>query len=184
MQPTVLGKKVELFLVDEKSDRIEAANAVSRLIQNNKVVAVLGSATSSNTMAGSAVAEKARIPVISPTATDPRVVQNKKFMFRVCFTDSFQGEVAAKYVFNNLKARKAAMLIDQAQDYSVDLGKIFAKSFTRLGGTVVLTTYCAPATRTSPPSWRALKRPMQMSCICRITTPKTLSSAGRLPKPV
>ncbi len=142
MQPTVLGRKVELFLVDEKSDRIEAANAVSRLIQNNKAVAILGSATSSNTMAGSAVAEKAKIPMISPTATDPRVVQNKKFMFRVCFTDSFQGEVAAKYVYNNLKARRAAMLIDQAQDYSVDLGKIFEKSFTKLGGKVVITTYC------------------------------------------
>lgn len=142
MQPTVLGKKVELFLVDEKSDRIEAANAVSRLIQNNKVVAILGSATSSNTMAGSAVAEKAKIPVISPTATDPRVTQNKKYMFRVCFTDSFQGEVAAKFVYNNLKARKAALLIDQAQDYSVDLGKIFERSFQKLGGKVVLTTFC------------------------------------------
>lgn len=142
MQPTVLGKKVELFLVDEKSDRIEAANAVSRLIQNNKVVAILGSATSSNTMAGAAVSEKAKIPMISPTATDPRVVQNKKFMFRVCFTDSFQGEVAAKYAFNNLKARRAALLIDQAQDYSVDLGNIFDKSFKKLGGQVVIKTFC------------------------------------------
>jgi len=142
MQPTVLGKKVELFLVDEKSDRIEAANAVSRLIQNNKVVAILGSATSSNTMAGSAVAEKAKIPVISPTATDPRVTQNKKFMFRVCFTDSFQGEVAAKYAYNNLKARRAALLIDQAQDYSVDLGNIFEKSFKKLGGQIAIKTFC------------------------------------------
>lgn len=142
MQPTVLGKKVELFLVDEKSDRIEAANAVSRLIQNNKVVAILGSATSSNTMAGAAVSEKAKIPMISPTATDPRVTQNKKFMFRVCFTDSFQGEVAAKYAFNNLKARRAALLIDQAQDYSVDLGNIFEKSFKKLGGQVVIKTFC------------------------------------------
>ncbi len=142
MQPTVLGKKVEIFLVDEKSDRIEAANAVSRLIQNNKVVAILGSATSSNTMAGSAVAEKAKIPVISPTATDPRVTQNKKYMFRVCFTDSFQGEVAAKYVYNNLKARRAALLVDQAQDYSVDLGNIFEKSFKKLGGQVAIKTYC------------------------------------------
>jgi len=142
MQPTVLGKKVELFLVDEKSDRIEAANAVSRLIEKEKVVAILGSATSSNTMAGSAVAEKARIPIISPTATDPRVTQNKKYMFRVCFTDSFQGEVAAKYVYNTLKARKAALLVDKAQDYSVDLGNIFEKSFTKLGGKVVIKTYC------------------------------------------
>ncbi len=142
MQPFVLGKKVELVLVDEKSDRIEAANSVSRLIQNNKVVAVLGTATSSNTMAGAAVAEKSKIPLISPTATDPRVTQNKKFVFRVCFTDSFQGEVAAKYAYNNLKARKAALFIDQAQDYSVDLGNIFEKSFKKYGGQVVIKTFC------------------------------------------
>ncbi|HRT28058.1 MAG TPA: ABC transporter substrate-binding protein, partial [Syntrophales bacterium] len=91
LEPTVLGKKVELILVDEKSDKIEAANAVSRLIKKEKVVALIGTSTSGNTMAGAAIAEEARVPVVSPTATDPRVTQNRKYIFRVCFIDPFQG---------------------------------------------------------------------------------------------
>ena len=130
------------FLVDEKSDRIEAANAVDRLISKNKVHAIIGSATSSNTMAGSAIAEKAGIPLVSPTATDPRLTQNKKYIFRVCFIDPFQGEIAARYAYDTLKARKAAILIDVAQDYCVDLANEFKKNFTRKGGKVIQTTYC------------------------------------------
>ena len=142
MRPTALGRDVELFLVDEKSDRIEAANAVDRLISKNKVHAIIGSATSSNTMAGSAIAEKAGIPLVSPTATDPRLTQNKKYIFRVCFIDPFQGEIAARYAYDTLKARKAAILIDVAQDYCVDLANEFKKNFTRKGGKVIQTTYC------------------------------------------
>ena len=142
MKPTVLGKKVELFLVDEKSDRIEAANAVNRLISKNKVHALIGSATSSNTMAGAAIAEKFSIPLVSPTATDPRLTQNKKYIFRVCFIDSFQGKMAARYAFDTLKARRAALLVDVAQDACVDLANEFKKNFTKKGGQIVQTTYC------------------------------------------
>jgi branched-chain amino acid transport system substrate-binding protein len=142
MKPTVLGKEVELFLVDEKSDRIEAANAVDRLISKNKVHALIGSSTSSNTMAGAAIAEKAGVPLVSPTATDPRLTQNKKYVFRVCFIDSFQGEMAARYAFDNLHARRAALLIDVAQDACVDLANEFKKSFTKKGGKIARTTYC------------------------------------------
>ncbi|MFB3926505.1 MAG: ABC transporter substrate-binding protein [Syntrophales bacterium] len=142
MKPTVLGRTVELFLVDEKSDRIEAANAVDRLISKNRVHAIIGTATSSNTMAGSAIAEKAKIPIVSPTATDPRVTQNRKYTFRVCFIDPFQGEVAARYAYQSLKARRAALLIDRAQDYCVDLAKFFEDSFKKQGGKIVQKTYC------------------------------------------
>jgi len=142
MMPTVLGRNVELFLVDEKSDRIEAANAVDRLISKNKVHAIIGSATSSNTMAGAAIAEKAGIPLVSPTATDPRLTQNKKYIFRVCFIDTFQGEMAAKYAFDKLKARTAALLIDVAQDACVALGNEFKKNFTKKGGKIVQATQC------------------------------------------
>jgi branched-chain amino acid transport system substrate-binding protein len=142
LKPTVLGKKVELFLVDEKSDKIEAANAVSRLIKKEKVVAIIGTATSGNTMAGASIAEEAKVPIISPTATDPRVTQNRKYIFRVCFIDPFQGAVAAKYAFENLKARRAALLIDQAQDYCVDLANFFKQDFVKMGGSIVSSTFC------------------------------------------
>jgi branched-chain amino acid transport system substrate-binding protein len=142
MKPRVLGKKVELFLVDTKSDKIEAANAASRLIENNKVAAILGEAISGNTLAGGPLAEKARIPMVSPTATNPLVTQGKKYVFRVCFLDTFQGEAAAKFAYRHFKARRAAVLTDKSQDYCVGLAEFFKKAFTRLGGKIVAETFC------------------------------------------
>ncbi|HPC73153.1 MAG TPA: ABC transporter substrate-binding protein [Syntrophales bacterium] len=142
MKPTVLGKKVELFLADTKSDKIEAATAMDRLLKKNKVHAVIGEAISGNTMAGAPIADKAKIPVVAPTATNPLVTQNREYIFRVCFIDPFQGEVAAKYAYNTMKARRAALIVDIAQDYCVGLANFFTKSFTKLGGKVVATTYC------------------------------------------
>ncbi len=142
MKPTILGKKVELVLVDDKSDKIEAANAVTRLVEKEKVVAIIGSSISGNTMAGGPIAEKAGVPIVSPTATNPLVTQGKKYIFRVCFIDPFQGEMAAKYAYETLKKRKAALIIDKAQDYCVGLADFFEKSFTKLGGQIVAKTYC------------------------------------------
>ena len=142
MKPTILGKKVELVLVDDKSDKIEAANAVTRLVEKEKAVAIIGSSISGNTMAGGPIAEKAGVPVVSPTATNPLVTQGKKYIFRVCFIDPFQGEMAAKYAYETLKKRRAALIIDKAQDYCVGLADFFEKSFTKLGGQIVAKTYC------------------------------------------
>ncbi|MEN6441384.1 MAG: ABC transporter substrate-binding protein [Syntrophobacter sp.] len=141
MEPEVLGKPVELILLDTKSDRIEAANAVTLLVEKEKVVGIIGEATSGNTMAGNPISETAKIPSISPVATNPLVNQGKKFAFRACFTDPFQGEVAAKFAFNNLKAKTAALIIDNAQDYSVGLGNYFKKAFESMGGKIVSTTF-------------------------------------------
>ncbi len=141
MQPKVLGKDIELVLVDTKSDKIEAANAVSRLIEKEKVVAIIGEAISGNTMAGNPISEAAKIPSISPTATNPLVTQGKKYAFRACFIDPFQGQVAARFAWNNLKAKTAAVIIDIAQDYCVGLANFFVKEFVKLGGKIVSTTY-------------------------------------------
>jgi branched-chain amino acid transport system substrate-binding protein len=141
MQPTVLGKKVEVVLVDTKSDKIEAANAMSRLIEKEKVVGVLGEAISGNSMAGNPISEAAKIPTVSPTATNPLVNQGKKYAFRACFIDPFQGEVAARFARSELKAQTAAVIIDIAQDYCVGLGNFFVKDFVKNGGKVVSTTY-------------------------------------------
>jgi len=135
--PTVLGKKVEIFVVDNKSDKVEAANAVKRLIEKEKVVAIIGTYGSSLAMAGGEVAEKAKVPMVGTSCTNPLVTQGKKFSFRVCFIDPFQGAGAATYAFNELKAKSAALLVDVSNDYSVGLATFFTRSFTKLGGQVI-----------------------------------------------
>jgi branched-chain amino acid transport system substrate-binding protein len=135
--PTVLGKKVEIFVVDNKSDKVEAANAVKRLIEKEKVVAIIGTYGSSLAMAGGEVAEKAGVPMVGTSCTNPLVTQGKKFSFRVCFIDPFQGAGAATYAFKDLKLKTAALLVDISNDYSVGLASFFTKSFTKLGGQIV-----------------------------------------------
>jgi branched-chain amino acid transport system substrate-binding protein len=135
----VLGKKVELFVVDNKSDKVESANAVKRLIEKEKVQAIIGTYGSSLAMAGGEVSEKAGIPQVGTSCTNPLVTQGKKYIFRVCFIDPFQGAGAATYAFRDLGLKKAALLIDVANDYSVGLASFFNKSFTKLGGEVVAT---------------------------------------------
>ena len=136
-RPTVLNREVQLFLTDNRSDKVESANAVSRLIQKNKVDAVIGGLTSSNTLAGAPVAEKSKVPMISPWATNPVVTQGKNWIFRACFIDPFQGYVGAKFARENLKAKNAAVLIDISQDYCVGIANFFAKNFTKMGGTII-----------------------------------------------
>ena len=135
--PKVLGKKVELFVVDNKSDKVEAANAVKRLIEKDKVVAIIGTYGSSLAMAGGEVSEKAGIPQLGTSCTNPLVTQGKKYNFRASFNDPYQGAGAATYAYEKMKAKNAAILIDVAQDYSVGLANYFEKSFTKLGGKVV-----------------------------------------------
>jgi len=141
LQPQVLGQPVRLVLVDTKSDKIEAANAVSRLIERDKVTAIIGEVISGNTLAGTPIAERARLPNITPTATNPLVTQNRQYAFRACFVDSLQGKVAARFAREHLHAQKAALIIDQAQDYCVGLANYFKEEFQRLGGQIVATTF-------------------------------------------
>lgn len=141
LQPQVLGQPVKLVLVDTRSDRIEAANAVSRLIEKDKVAAIIGEVISSDTLAGVPIAERAGIPNISPTATSPLVTQNRRYAFRAAYVDDLQGKVAARFAWENLKVRRVAVLIDQAQDYCVGLANFFKQEFERRGGQVVSTSY-------------------------------------------
>lgn len=143
--PQVLGKTVKLSLVDNKSDKVEAANAVSRLIQNDKVTLILGTYGSSLAMAGGPVAEAAKIPVVATSATNPLVTKGNPYYFRVCFIDPFQGTVMAKYAYNTLGVRKVAVIQDVAQDYSVGLSNYFRDTWNKLSGdpstVVALTSY-------------------------------------------
>ena len=135
--PEVLGKKVELFIVDNKSDKVESANAVQRLIDNDKVVVIIGTYGSSLAMAGGEVAEAAGIPVIGTSCTNPLVTEGKDYYFRACFIDPFQGTAAAAYAFRDLNFKNAAILTDVANDYSVGLSGFFKIAFEALGGTIV-----------------------------------------------
>jgi branched-chain amino acid transport system substrate-binding protein len=141
LKPKVLDQEVKLALVDTRSDKMEAANAVSRLIEKDGVAAIIGEVISSDSLAGGPIAERAHIPNISPTATNPLVTQNKQFAFRACFADDLQGKVAARYAWEHLKARRVAVIIDQAQDYCVGLSLYFMREFKRLGGDIVSMTH-------------------------------------------
>jgi branched-chain amino acid transport system substrate-binding protein len=141
LQPAILGKNITLTLVDTKSDRIEAANAVSRLIEKDHVAAIIGEVISGDTLAGVPIAERAEVPNITPTATSPLVTQNRRYTFRACFVDNFQGQAAARFARENLQAQKIAVIVDQAQDYCVGLANFFIQEFKRLGGQVVYLTY-------------------------------------------
>ena len=141
MMPQVLGRDVKLFLADTKSDKDEAAKAVESLIRREKAVAIIGEAISSDSIAGGPVGEMHDVPMVTPTATNPLVTQGKKYYFRVCFSDPFQGEIAAMLGLMTLRARTAAVVVDINQDYCIGLGNFFVKSFTRWGGKVPFTTY-------------------------------------------
>lgn len=137
--PTILGRPVDLVVVDNKSDKVEAANAVKRLVERDKVVALIGTYGSSLAMAGAEVAEKAKVPGVGTSCTNPLVTQGKKYYFRACFIDPYQGAAAATYARENLGFKKAAVLMDMTNDYAVGLSSFFTKSFKKQGGDVVAT---------------------------------------------
>ncbi len=139
----VLGKKVELVIVDNKSDKVEAANAASKLIEQDKVVAIIGSYGSSLSMAAGDIVKNAQVPAVGCSPTNPLVTLNNDYYFRVCFIDPFQGTVMANYAFNDLGAKTAAIIQDVQNDYSVGLSRYFVEAFTKLTGdanSIVTTT--------------------------------------------
>jgi branched-chain amino acid transport system substrate-binding protein len=133
----ILGQKVELLTEDNQSKPGQSSTAVRKLITQDKVVAILGDATSSATLEAAPIAQSDKIPMITPTATNPRITEVGDFIFRVCFLDEFQGRVIAKFTREKLNAGKVITLTDVKQDYSVDLAKFFKEEFMKLGGTIV-----------------------------------------------
>lgn len=141
--PEVLGKKIELVIADNKSEKVEAANAASKLIEKDKVVAIIGSYGSSLSMAAGDIVKNAKVPAVGCSPTNPLVTLDNDYYFRVCFIDPFQGTVMANYAFNDLGAKKAAIIQDVQNDYSVGLSKFFVDAFVELTGdpaSIVATT--------------------------------------------
>ena len=130
------GRKVEVRSYDDQGKAQEAGTAVTKLIDSDKVAAIIGEVASGLSIAGGEVAQKKHVPMISPSSTAPEVTEGRDMVFRVCFIDPFQGYVVAKFAAENLKAKKVAVLFDQAQAYSVGLAEQFKKHFKEMGGTI------------------------------------------------
>ena len=133
----LLGKKVRIIVEDDQGKPEEAQTVVTKLINKDQVAAILGEVASSRTMAAAPVAQQNGIPMITPSSTNPKVTQIGDYIFRVCFLDSFQGLVIAKFVSNTLKVKDVALLRDIKNDYSVGLGDFFAQNFKSMGGNIV-----------------------------------------------
>jgi branched-chain amino acid transport system substrate-binding protein len=131
------GRKFRMLIEDDQSRPEEASNAVTKLITQDKVVAVLGEVASRRSLAAAPIAQRYQIPMITPASTNERVTAVGDYIFRVCFIDPFQGEVLAKFAYNDLKVRRVAILKDIQQDYSVGLTDSITTHLTALGAEVL-----------------------------------------------
>lgn len=133
----VLGKNIKLIYQDDKGDPTEAATVWTKLITQDKVVAIVGTVMSKCSLAGAPISQQYKVPMISPTSTNPKVTEVGDYIFRACFIDPFQGTVGAKFAYENLNAKKAACIFDVGNDYTKGLAEFFRDKFTQLGGTIV-----------------------------------------------
>lgn len=139
----LLGKQVSLVVADNKSEAAEAANAMQKLITQDKVSAVIAPIASSSVIAGAQVNMDNKVLAISPTASNPKVTVDpntgkvRDYLFRAAFIDPFQGLVMANFATKTLNAKKAALYIDNSSDYAKGLGQFFKETFIKNGGTIV-----------------------------------------------
>lgn len=133
----VLGKSLSLRIEDDRGEPAEAASSVTKLISRDHVVALIGEAASSRTLAAAPIAQSSEVPMVTPSSTNPQVTRVGTYVFRVCFTDDFQGEMLARFAAESLRAKTAAFLVDVRSDYSVGLAEAFRRAFSRAGGRVV-----------------------------------------------
>ncbi|HEY0864529.1 MAG TPA: ABC transporter substrate-binding protein [Lacunisphaera sp.] len=134
----VLGRPLELITEDNQSKAGESATVVKKLISRDKVVAVLGEIVSGRTLEAAPIAQQAKIPLISPGATNVAVTAKGNYIFRVCFIDDFQGTVMAKFARDSLKLGQVAILSSVSSAQAVGLAKYFKEGFTAAGGTIAV----------------------------------------------
>lgn len=133
----VKGRKIKVITEDDQSKQEEAANAVTKLISQNGVVAVLGEVASSNSLAAAPICQANKVPMITPSSTNPEVTKKGDYIFRMCFIDPYQGEALANYIAKDLKFKRAAILRDVKSDYSMGLADFFKRTFVAQGGQIV-----------------------------------------------
>ena len=128
------GKQIKLVFADDKGDAAEGATVFTKLIQQDKVVAIIGTVMSKVSLAGAPIAQAAKIPMISSSSTNEKVTQVGDYIFRACFIDPFQGTVGAKFAFEDLQAKQAAVIFDVGNDYSKGPRRELQKGLRRLRG--------------------------------------------------
>ncbi|MBM4317183.1 MAG: ABC transporter substrate-binding protein [Deltaproteobacteria bacterium] len=133
----VNGKKLVLKSYDDQGQAAEAVTIITKLISQDKVSLILGEVASSRSIAAGAIAQQYKIPMVSPSSTNPKVTQVGDYIFRVCFIDPFQGSVMARFAINNLKLKRAAVFRDIKADYSVGLANFFVEEYKKMGGEIV-----------------------------------------------
>ena len=131
------GQKIHLFVEDDQGKAEEAASVVTKLITSNSVISVIGENSSNQSRAAAPFCQQNKVPMVSPSSTNPAVTQIGDYIFRVCFTDPYQGKALATFVRTRLGAKTAASLIDRKNDYSVGLAEFFRKEFEANGGKVI-----------------------------------------------
>lgn len=134
----ILGKKIELIAEDNQSKPGESATIVKKLITRDHVVAVLGEVASGRSLEAAPICQANKIPMVSPSSTNPKVTQTGDYIFRVCYTDPFQGKLLAEFAQKTLKAKRVAVLSDVAAPYSVGLAQYFREPFLAMGGEIVI----------------------------------------------
>ena len=134
----VLGRRIQLLTEDDQSKAGEPATVVRKLISRDRVVAILGEVASSRSMEAAPIAQEGKIPMISPSSTNVKLTEMGDYIFRVCFTDAFQGQLLANFARKTLKSANVAILTDVKSDYSVGLTRDFKAPFTTSGGKVAV----------------------------------------------
>jgi branched-chain amino acid transport system substrate-binding protein len=133
----VNGRRIDVVIEDDRGSPEEAARLTAKLIDKDKVIAIIAGGTSGNSSAAAPKAQSSHVPFISPSSTDPAVTKTGNYIFRACFVDSFQGEVMARFAVNTLKAQKAAIIFDFNSPYGRGLTDYFKLSFGKFGGRIV-----------------------------------------------
>ncbi|HYP79239.1 MAG TPA: ABC transporter substrate-binding protein, partial [Steroidobacteraceae bacterium] len=133
----LLGKPVRYVYEDNRSTPGESATIAKKLISRDKIVALLGEVASGRSLEAAPIAQASKVPMISPSSTNPKVTQTGDYIFRVCFTDPFQGKLLAEFARRTLKAQKVAIFSDVAAPYSVGLAQYFREPFLAGGGQIV-----------------------------------------------
>jgi branched-chain amino acid transport system substrate-binding protein len=131
------GRRVDLVVRDTRSDAVETSAVVDKLAREERVHALLGEVVSSRSLAAARVAQRERVPMLTPSATSPEVTAVGDYVFRSCYTDTFQGVALARFAIESLGAMHAAILVNRDQRYSVELARLIREDFERRGGKVV-----------------------------------------------
>jgi branched-chain amino acid transport system substrate-binding protein len=133
----VKGRRVDLVVRDTRSDGFETSVVVDKLAREEHVHALLGEVVSSRSLAAARVAQREQVPMLTPSATSPEITAVGDYIFRSCYTDTFQGVALARFAVERLGALRAALLVDRDQAYSVELARLIREDFERRGGKVV-----------------------------------------------